>query len=476
MEKLQRIISSPPAGEQLIAPFRIALVVLLLALYPVLVFATGQGEEDSADGAVTITIGNWPQQQEEEELELYEQYTARMNELHPEITIETDTWQYDANSFLPKAEAGQLPNLFVTWFTEPRRIISGGYAADLTAAMEEYDYVNAINPDMLDLVESDGRYYGVPISGYVLGLQFNLTVMDEAGMLNNDGTPQKPGTWQELAEMAQEIRERTGKAGFFFPGTNNQGGWLFTNVGWNFGVDFLTETNDGWEATFNTPEAVEAVQFIRDLKWEYGALQENNLVDVNESFRLMGTDQVGMSISTLDWVDIPFERYDADRNNYAYTALPEGPGGNESLVGGSLYMASRESTAEQIDAIFKWFDVVGHTPTLDDDGIQALEESLAAARENGLVVGPTGLPIWTDAQRVEVEQELRDQYRNVDPALFRDYVANGAANPRPEEPVATQELYRVLDGVIQAVLTEEDADIQMLLDQAVEDFQRQHLD
>ena len=45
-----------------------------------------------------------------------------------------------------------------------------------------------------------------------------------------------------------------------------------------------------------------------------------------------------------------------------------------------------------------------------------------------------------------------------------------------EPPVYCQEMYKILDSCVQAVLTDENADPQALLDKAAEDFQRDYLD
>ncbi len=49
-------------------------------------------------------------------------------------------------------------------------------------------------------------------------------------------------------------------------------------------------------------------------------------------------------------------------------------------------------------------------------------------------------------------------------------------NFRPEEPICAQELYGILDGCIQEVLTNKDADCAALLEKANSDFQSNYLD
>ena len=61
--------------------------------------------------------------------------------------------------------------------------------------------------------------------------------------------------------------------------------------------------------------------------------------------------------------------------------------------------------------------------------------------------------------------------------LYNEFVADmGDCELRPEEPVCAQELYGILDGCIQEVLTNKDADPATLLEKANADFQSNYLD
>ena len=52
----------------------------------------------------------------------------------------------------------------------------------------------------------------------------------------------------------------------------------------------------------------------------------------------------------------------------------------------------------------------------------------------------------------------------------------GDCQLKPEEPVCAQELYGILDGCIQEVLTNKDADCAALIKKASSDFQMNYLD
>ncbi len=130
----------------------------------------------------------------------------------------------------------------------------------------------------------------------------------------------------------------------------------------------------------------------------------------------------------------------------------------------------------ELDAAFKWLDLRGLNPKATPEALEALEANLKIQVEQGYPVGPQGLQIWTDPERVAAEREIVKKYENVNMALFEDYMKNGSNGLRPEPPVNAQELYKALDVVIQAVLTNEKADPQKLLDQAAAEFQRDYLD
>jgi len=425
---------------------------------------------------VTIKIGNWPKPNDEANEKIFADLEAKMKAQYPYVTIEKDEWGYDVVSFLPKAVSGQLPTLYDSFYTEADKIIKANYSADITDMMQKYGFDTGINPDLLKLVERDGKYYGLPKDGYVIGMMYNLNVLKEAGLLDASGVPVFPKTYEELAQTAVTIKEKTGKAGIFFPTKTNQGGWMFMNIAWAYGADFEQQVDGKWKAVFNSPEAVAALQYVKDLKWKYNVLPENNLVDTNDLLMMFGTDQVGMSFGMYEFIGPLIQVAKMSKDSIALSALPAGPAGHAALLGGGLYMFAPGSTPEQLDAAFKWLNLRGLSPKATPESLEALETNLQAQAEQGYAIGPHGLQIWTDQERVAAEQEIVNKYTNVNMALFDDYMTNGTQGLRPEVPVNAQELYKALDGLIQAVLTNEKADPQALLDKAVAEFQRDYLD
>lgn len=431
---------------------------------------------DAEPQPVTITVGNWPKPNDEAATQVFADLEAMMKEKYPHVTLKHDEWGYDVVSFLPKAVSGQLPTIYDSFYTEADKIIKANYSADITAQMKKHGFDKGINPELLKMVERDGKFYGLPKDGYVIGMMYNLNVFKEADLLDENGVPLMPKTYEELAETAALIKERTGKAGFFFPTKNNYGGWMFMNIAWAYGADFEEQVDGKWKAIFNSPEAVAALQYVKDLKWKYGVLGDNNLVDMTDLMMQFGTDQAGMAFGMFEFMSVLVVNAQMSKDSLAMSALPSGPAGPAALLGGGLYMFAPGSTQEQLDAAFQWLELRGLTPHATPEMLEVLETGLKVQHEQGYPVGPQGLQIWTDPERTAAEKEVLEKYTNVNMALFEDYMVNGSNGLRPEPPVNAQELYKSLDAVIQAVLTNEKADPQQLLDRAVAEFQRDYLD
>ncbi|UVI29746.1 ABC transporter substrate-binding protein [Paenibacillus spongiae] len=434
-----------------------------------------EGGEQTPPANFVFANGDWPKPTDAT-LAQAEGWKKTFETMYPHIEMKTENFEYDTNTFLPKAESGQLPNLFATWFTEPQKIIGAGYAADITDVLKEYNYDTMLNPDMLAIMQKDGKTFGVPSSGYFMGIWYNVNLLKQAGLMKDGEAPRFPQTYEELVQMAKTIKEKTGKPGFFLPTKNNQGGWQFMNIAWSYGAEFVVQEGGKWKAVFNSPEAAEALQLIKDMKWKHNVLTDNVLVDVNDLFRMFGTDQVGMSFGTADWKNTPINDYKMSKDNLAMSRVPGGPVGRISLAGGGLFMFSPNSSKEQIKAGLDWLKIKGFSPEASPESLKGLEESLQNDASLSRIVGPQALKVWINEDRLQAEQAIYDKHTNVDMALWNDYIGNEGVTIKPEVPVNAQELYKLLDGVIQAVLTNQNADPKALLDKAAADFQRDYLD
>ncbi|MEG2670148.1 MAG: extracellular solute-binding protein, partial [Oscillospiraceae bacterium] len=373
------------------------------------------------------------------------------------------------------ATSGQLPTMYTTFHTEVKKIIDAGFSADITEELKKVGYLEKMNPDLVDLVKKDGKVFGIPRDAYSLGLTANVELFRQADLLDENGVPKFPKTYEELAQTASTIKQKTGKAGMVLPTINNCGGWHFMNIAWSFGTEFMKQENGKWKATFNSPETVAALQYVKDLKWKYNALPDNALIDIPEMQKLFATDQGAMYFSAPPDVQL-VEVYDMDKKKFSVGAVPEGPKGKYSLTGGKAYMFNPNATPEQIDACLKWLTITGESPEINDDQKKAIDTALKTQADDGQIVGIYTEGAWKDDERLKFVAETTGKYQNIETKMFEQYMKNDGVKIRPEEPMNCQELYKILDACIQEVITEKDSDPKALIEKANSDFQQNYLD
>ena len=462
--------------------FRIVSVLLALSMLAGIpcAFAESDGVID-ANLNCTITLGNWPPDTAPAaEKALFENYRAIMARQYPNVKLVPNYYSYTLSNYVTMALAHTAPNIFQPPFTDPQLLISEGLVGDVTDALREFGVLDQFSPSYVEmLADENGRIYGLPRDGYVLGMHLNLQLFREAGLVDENGLPLYPKTLQELAEYGQIIREKTGKAGLVFPACETYGGWLFTNIAWNFGcvgekaLEYQDE--DGrWVCNFTSDECIAAMQYIRDLRWKYNILNaDTTTTDWAGAHSLLGTGVAAMNFAADDSVDQPTANKGLPVEDFALIPFPAGPAGRYALAGGTCYMFSPDISKDQAIALMAYLRVIGKLPFLDDDIIAGMRADYAAKRDRGAPVLPA-ISAWTDEAYNAAKQAIVDEYCNVDMRLYNDFfdsISEGTITLKAEEPIFAQQLYRELTGVIQRVITKEEADLVKALRKAEESFQ-----
>ena len=163
------------------------------------------------------------------------------------------------------------------------------------------------------------------------------------------------------------------------------------------------------------------------------------------------------------------------KDNISTSPVPAGSAGAISLVSGSAWLFSGSADESQIDAMFKWLQIMGKGTELDERTISVTEEKYQANLDSGLVVSAPGFSIFKNPERVKKEQEIANKYLNVDPVKWGK-IYDDSVKLQPEETVECQQLYAVVASLLQKVLTDKNADISALLKEANTNFQKDFLD
>ncbi|AEE15638.1 ABC transporter substrate-binding protein [Treponema brennaborense] len=437
-----------------------------------LLFAGGKG--DASSGKTTLKLGLWPEETLTGDIKLHEGYLQKFKETHPDIAVSPLYYKYATDTFVSLAESGQLPTVFETWFTEPQKLIDGEFVKDITAELKARGWIEKMNPSIANLLSKNGKIYGVPRDAYALGLMLNVDLFRKAGLVDANGVPKYPKTWDELAQTAKIIKDKTGAAGLCLLAKDNAGGWHFSNIAWGFGAEFEKFDKSGkCIAQLNTPEVAAAVQYVKDLKWKYDVLTPDPTnEDWGTGFRALGTGTAAMYIAAQDAVNMPTQVNGLDVNDLSIVPVPAGPKGQYSLMGGTPYMFAANATSAEINAALDYLVIMGKSPEVTDESVAGMKADAANRYNEGIPVIPP-FPAWTDKALLTARDAAEKPYRNVDMALFNDYYAKTTetTNLKSEEPILAQDLYAELTKVLQAVLTDKNANVQTLLNTAQKNFQ-----
>ncbi len=421
----------------------------------------GGGDEgatdSSSDEPVTISVSNLPP---ETEASVREAFLSRVDEFeaaNPNITIEPMEWEWEVGTFGAQLAGGTLPTTFEIPFTYGPTLIERGQLQDITAEFEELSYAGDFNPDVLEAVQDgDDNVYGVPTAAYGLGLHYNRTMFEEAGL-----DPDAPPTsWDEVREYADAIAEATGQAGYATMTQDSTGGWILTTLTSALGGRVEEGSGDDVTATLDNPGTVEALELLQAMRWEDDSMGDNFLYDwagINQAF---AAGQVGMYLSGSDVYNSLVTENNVTPDSYGLTTIPVDGDDAGVLAGGTIVGVQPDASAAERAAAVKWIDFFYLSKLTDEASATADASTLA---ETDAPVGTPTLPLFNVEQLAESDAWVAE-YVNVplDQMMpFKDNILSQQLVPEP--PVAAQEVYAELDAVVQAVLTDESADIEALL-------------
>ncbi|MFE0251057.1 ABC transporter substrate-binding protein [Streptomyces sp. NPDC059010] len=433
--------------------FRRTFAALSVCSLALAVTACGSGGGESASGKTRITVNCMPPKSAKVDRRFFEQDIASFEKANPDVDVVAhDAFPcQDPKTFDAKLAGGQMEDVFYTYFTDARHVVDINQAADLTPYVKELKSYDTIQQQLRDIYTVDGKIYGIPRTGYSMGLIYNKKLFEEAGL----DPEQPPTTWEELRTAAKKIAGLgDGTLGYADYSAQNQGGWHFTAEVYSQGGDVVSA--DGKKATVDTPAGRAVLQNLHDMRWTDNSMGSKQLLVINDVQQLMGSGKLGMYLSAPDNIPILVKEKGGD---YQDLALAPMPGGQGTLIGGDGYMFNKKASPEQIRAGLKWLDHMFLTP---GDGFQG---DYARARKND---APVGLPeprLFTGAADAK-DQQVKKANANVPVDNYRAFLDGNQSLDMKIEPPHAQQIYSVLDGVVSAVLTKEDADIDQLLKDA----------
>jgi ABC-type glycerol-3-phosphate transport system substrate-binding protein len=392
---------------------------------------------------------------------LYEQIN-QFQAKYPWITVEPEEYNWTAPTFTAALAAGTLPDVFTIPFTDGKGLIAQHQIVDIDARIRALNYADKFNPNVLtNGQDADGKIYAVPTAAYGMSLTYNRTLFTQAGLDPNS----PPTTWDDVRTAAKTIADKTGVAGYSSMATENTGGWQLTTSTYALGGRMEDVAADGKvTATVNNDATKAVLQRLKAMRWEDGSMGSTFDYGWGTMNQAFAAGQVGMFTGGSDLYTWMIQNASLQPPDYGVTVIPLADSPTAGVLGGGTLAAVNVVTTEaERDAAVNWIDFYYIEKLITQDGAVADAEALKA---NDQPVGVPALPIFDKATYDESQIWIKD-FINVPLDQMTPFTSKIFDQPLVTEPTAhTQELYAALDPVVQAVLTDKNADIDKLLDAA----------
>jgi ABC-type glycerol-3-phosphate transport system substrate-binding protein len=416
---------------------------------------------------VTISVGVLRPGATQEAVDALNLQISEFEAKYPWITVEPEEYNWTAPTFTAALAAGTLPDVFTIPFTDGKGLIAQHQIVDIDSRIRALDYADKFNPNVLvNGQDADGKIFAVPTQAYGMSLTYNRTLFTAAGL--NPDTP--PTTWDEVRTAAKTIAEKTGVAGYAEMATENTGGWQLTTSTYALGGRMQEVAADGKvTATVNNAATKAALQRLKDMRWQdnsMGSTFDYAWGSINQAF---ASGQIGMFTGGSDLYTAMVQNNSLKAEDYGVTIIPLETSPTAGVLGGGTLAAVNVVTKEtERDAAVNWIDFYYMQKLLTQEGAVADAQALKA---NNQPVGVPALPIF-DKATYDASQEWIKEYINVPTTQMTPFTSKIFDQQIVTEPTAhTQELYAALDPVVQAVLTDKNADIDKLLDSANKQIQ-----
>ncbi len=419
---------------------------------------SGTSASSTSGGKVTVSINCAPTEaQNPIQHKEWVADVATFEKANPNITIASVYNNPCTNLpvFTAQLRAGTEPDIFYIDFTDLPQVLTAGQAADITS------YVNSttvptlkdIVPAAMAAVTAGKTIYGLPTNNYTQGLIYNRALFSQAGLNPND----PPTTWAQVETDAKAIAKLgNGIEGWGDYSAGNNGGWHFASYMDALGGTTVNANNAPPTADFDNADGTAILEALHTLRFTENAMSATQGLAWGTLQAQFGAGKLGMYIAAPD--DIYNQITAVDKGNIndigmgplpSLTGKPAG-----SLGGGNAYVFAKHDTPAQIEAGIKFIDFEDLTPG------QGVTFNYARQKANGLPVGFDEPSLFGGAAGTQV-QALRTKYTTINQSYYQSYVnANEASDG---EPFDAQAVYKTLDPMMLAVLTEPNVNIPALL-------------
>jgi ABC-type glycerol-3-phosphate transport system substrate-binding protein len=409
----------------------------------------------------TISVASLIPGSKPEAIQQFNNQVAEFEKANPSISVKPVEYQWTGPTFAAKLAARTLPTVFEVPFTDARTLGDNGQLADITAEVKQLPYFAKYNPAVLaEGTTSKGKIIALPKGAYAQALHYNRKLFTAAGL--NPSKP--PTTWAQLRSYAKQIADKTGKAGYAEMAKDNTGGWILTTVTYALGGRMETGRGTSAKATLTNPKTATALNLLKQMRWtdnSMGSTFDYGWSEINQAF---AAGNIGMYISGSDVFTNLVSASNIDPSIYGLATIPLAKNKTAGVLGGGTEVAVRpDANAAARAAAVKWIDFFYERPLVDKAQAIRNAKTLVASKQP---VGVPALPLFNKKQ-YDLANTWIKPFINVPVGQMKPFNV-GIFNQTlvPEPAASTQSVYHSLDAAVSAVLTDKNANVQQLLDQA----------
>ncbi|WP_246578822.1 ABC transporter substrate-binding protein [Cohnella xylanilytica] len=212
--------------------------------------SSASASQPASGDNVTLTYAIWDSNQEKGLRTIADEFEAANPNI--KVNIQVTGWSDYWTMLEAGATGGSLPDVFWMHSNEIYRYASNGMLLDLNDRIANSQSVKLENfPEGLNKIYNfQGKQYAIPKDFDTIGLWYNKTMFDAAGLKY----PDESWTWDDLYSAAKALT-KNGVYGFLAPLHNQEGYYNF--VYQNDGTIITDDKKSGYD----DPKTIEALKF-----------------------------------------------------------------------------------------------------------------------------------------------------------------------------------------------------------------------
>jgi multiple sugar transport system substrate-binding protein len=312
----------------------------------------GGGEKSGGGGGnepVTLRWSMWSGTPEE--TKIWQGLADAVKAKYPNITVKLETTTFPTYWDKLQTQIASKTQADIVGMQAQRM---PGFAARkaLAPMKEEIDKNSSVNfPDYFKVIEDALSFKGeVQALAYDLGpplIFYNKDLFKQAKV--DTPPPDKPMSWDEFKATATKLTDKSARQYGYVQGFTID--WIIPWI-WSNGGDYMNA--DASKSTLDSPESVEAMQFLSDLFiTDQVAAPITDLADPNSSLTRFQSGKIGMHM------DGPWQIVNLRTNakfDWDIAPMPAGKAGSVVWAAGSGFGIS--SATKNADAAFKAISVI----------------------------------------------------------------------------------------------------------------------